>query len=169
MGSSHYCSTSVDMCGQNAYSVSAENKQYGFFLYYYYCSIVLAEETLRGVIFFYGMKLKIELFFHFFALICNKLWAASHLTPSSLQWSFILCIASSPHCLWFQELNYSATFVDVVLQVNAAELCSSWNCSSSLIIGRGTHHHRLYTAKTHWVPLNLTLVLQHSNCPKIFN
>lgn len=53
------------MCGQNAYSVSEENKQYGFFLYYYYRSIVLAEETLRGVIFFYGLKLKIELFFHF--------------------------------------------------------------------------------------------------------
>lgn len=31
MGSRHYFSTSVDMCGQNAYSVSAENKQYGFF------------------------------------------------------------------------------------------------------------------------------------------
>ena len=33
--------------------------------------------------------------------------------------------------LWFQELNYSATFVHVVLQVNAAELCFSWNCWSS--------------------------------------
>lgn len=44
-------------------------------------------------------------------------------------------IPASPRRLWFQELNYSATFVDVVLQVNAAELCSSWNCSSSLISG----------------------------------
>lgn len=53
-------------------------------------------------------------------------------TPPSPQRALILCIAASPRCLWFQELNYSATFVDVVLQVNAAELCSSWNCSSSL-------------------------------------
>lgn len=49
---------------------------------------------------------------------------------------FILGIATSPRCLWFQELNYSATFVDVVLQVNAAELCSSWNSSSSLTTKR---------------------------------
>lgn len=51
--------------------------------------------------------------------------------------SAVVChlLASLPHrsAFWFQELNYSATFVDVVLQVNAAELCSSWNCSSSLI------------------------------------
>lgn len=67
-------------------------------------------------------------------------------TPS-LQWPPILCIAASPRCLWFQELNYSATFVDVVLQVNAAELCSSWNCSSSLGTRRGTHHHRLHTSR----------------------
>lgn len=79
--------------------------------------------------------------------ICDKFQAASCLTPPSLQWSLILCIAASPRCLWFQELNYSATFVDVVLQVNAAELCSSWNCSSSLTTRRGTHHHRLYTAR----------------------
>lgn len=59
--------------------------------------------------------------------------------PSSLQRSLILASPSSPRCLWFQELNYSATFVDVVLQVNAAELCSSWNCSSALTIGRGSH------------------------------
>lgn len=158
MGSRHYCSTSVDMCGQNAYSVSAENKQYGFFILLLLFHSFRRRNTEESNIFLWD-ETENRALLPFFALICNKLWAASHLTPSSPQWSFILCIASSPHCLWFQELNYSATFVDVVLQVNAAELCSSWNCSSSLTIGRGTHHHRLYTAKTHWVHLNLTLKL----------
>lgn len=100
--------------------------------------------------------------------ICNKVQAASCLTPPSPQWSLILCIAASPRCLWFQELNYSATFVDVVLQVNAAELCSSWNCSSSLATRRGTRHHRLYTTRAkEFHPLMCTDTEHTSRCSTV--
>lgn len=93
------------------------------------------------------MNLKIERFLHFFFLtysISFRLHLAYNATlPAMIPHLLHRLLTILP---WFQELNYSATFVDEDLQVNAAELCSSWNCSS-LDTRRGIHHHQLHAIR----------------------
>lgn len=116
----------VDM--QNMGSLCAEEEQWRL------CVVFGRKKKRKNAIFVWNKPKKIGAHPPFsFSLHMQWVSGCSSLpTPPSPQRALILCIAASPRCLWFQELNYSATFVDVVLQVNAAELCSSWNCSSSL-------------------------------------